>query len=205
MEERKNNNLVIVLLGIIIIILGVLCVLFATGKISFNNSDDKKDEIVETPIDNDKKDNDLTEDISSLPEWVQYVFNKNITKIEYTKYTEEIPDNDYSNCPKVEITKNDLAKVYREMSNHELVKSRTGIGFAGVCYPEVTAYFSDGYVVSFLGGMVIVGGEKQETAFIDALDKSTARVVDNGDENSRWIYNFANFDLSKVMTEILNK
>lgn len=35
--EKKNNNLVIILMGIIIVILAVLCVLFATNTITFNN------------------------------------------------------------------------------------------------------------------------------------------------------------------------
>lgn len=41
--ERKNNNLVLILMGVIIVILVVLCVLFATGTFSLkdNNSNNK--------------------------------------------------------------------------------------------------------------------------------------------------------------------
>ena len=38
-ENQKNNKGVIVLLIILVIILSVLCVLFATGTISFKNSE----------------------------------------------------------------------------------------------------------------------------------------------------------------------
>ena len=35
--EKKNNKVIIILMGVIIIILAVLCVLFAIGTITFNN------------------------------------------------------------------------------------------------------------------------------------------------------------------------
>ena len=35
--EKKNNNLVIILMGLIIVVLAVLCVLFATGIVKFDN------------------------------------------------------------------------------------------------------------------------------------------------------------------------
>lgn len=40
MEEKRNNNLVVVLLVIIILILSAICILFATGTISFNKEKD---------------------------------------------------------------------------------------------------------------------------------------------------------------------
>ena len=45
MENQKNNKGVIALLIVIIVILSALCVLFATGTISFNSNDiDNNDE-----------------------------------------------------------------------------------------------------------------------------------------------------------------
>ena len=38
MENQKNNKGVITLLVVIIVILSVLCILFATGTISFNTN-----------------------------------------------------------------------------------------------------------------------------------------------------------------------
>lgn len=37
--EKKNNSLVIILMGVIIVILAVLCVLFATGKINLKSNE----------------------------------------------------------------------------------------------------------------------------------------------------------------------
>lgn len=37
--EKKNNSLVIILMGVIIVILAVLCILFATGTINLKNND----------------------------------------------------------------------------------------------------------------------------------------------------------------------
>ena len=39
MENKKNNKGIIVLLGVVVVILSILCVLFATGTISFKSND----------------------------------------------------------------------------------------------------------------------------------------------------------------------
>ena len=41
--EKRNNNIVIILMGVIIIILAVLCVLFATNTITFNHKEIKNE------------------------------------------------------------------------------------------------------------------------------------------------------------------
>ena len=37
--EKKNNGIVIILMGVIIVILAVLCILFATNTITFNHKE----------------------------------------------------------------------------------------------------------------------------------------------------------------------
>ena len=57
MENQKNNKGVIALLIVIIVILLTLCILFATGKISFNSNDVDNNEINENINDNNIENN----------------------------------------------------------------------------------------------------------------------------------------------------
>lgn len=60
--KRRNNSLVILLIGIIIVILAVLCLLFVTGKIKFV---DKKGDVNDVTNSNDNliNNNDSTSDV----------------------------------------------------------------------------------------------------------------------------------------------
>lgn len=62
MENQKNNKGVIALLIVIIVILSVLCVLFATGTISFKSNDVDNNEINQNINEND---NDKTNDVNN--------------------------------------------------------------------------------------------------------------------------------------------
>lgn len=57
MENQKNNKGVIILLIIIIVILAILCILFATGTISFKSNYVDNTEIKQNIINNDNLDN----------------------------------------------------------------------------------------------------------------------------------------------------
>ena len=63
MENQKNNKGVIALLSIIIIILSALCILFATGTISFNSNKANDDEINENINDTNDDNNVQTSNI----------------------------------------------------------------------------------------------------------------------------------------------
>ena len=56
--EKKNNGLVIILMGIIIVILIALCILFATNTITFNHKEIKNE------IENQKNTNELNNEES---------------------------------------------------------------------------------------------------------------------------------------------
>ena len=61
MENQKNNKGVIALLVIIIVILSALCVLFATGTISFNSNEVNDNDVSENVNDNNEN-NDIDND-----------------------------------------------------------------------------------------------------------------------------------------------
>lgn len=83
MENQKNNKGIIVLLIVIIVILSVLCILFATGTISFK-SDKVNDNEVNENI-NDKTDNNTTEKIDI-----------EILSLDNVNITEESPNHNMS-------------------------------------------------------------------------------------------------------------
>ena len=190
MEQSNNKNMIIVLLLVIVLIIGGLCILFATGKLAFNSADKETTE--------DK----LTEDISDLPEWAQYVLKQNITKITYTKLTDEIPNDNYDECPKVELTKNDLAKVFKEMTKYELAKANGGLGFGAMCYPAISVEYG-GTTTEIFSGLVFGSNSKNDPEFLELLD-NVAEVQDanNGDE---YYYVFVNLPLDQIVNDILNK
>lgn len=71
MEKQNNNKGVIALLIVIIIILATLCVLFATGTISFNSKgvDNNKPNDNVTDNSNETNDNNSLSTICSVDEW----------------------------------------------------------------------------------------------------------------------------------------
>ena len=74
MENQKNNKGVIALLIVIIVILSVLCVLFATGTISFNSNDVDNNNVNEN-INNNNVENDDEENETN---WVDYLLSRHI-------------------------------------------------------------------------------------------------------------------------------
>lgn len=68
--EKKNNNLVIILMGVIIIILAVLCVLFATDTIKFSKTEsndiNKQDKEISTNDDNLNNETSINSKLVSL-------------------------------------------------------------------------------------------------------------------------------------------
>ena len=73
MENQKNNKMVIVLLVVIIVILSVLCVLFATGTISFNTNKINNNNTNENANDNNQTDNTVNNnDNQNEQQWTAY-------------------------------------------------------------------------------------------------------------------------------------
>ena len=66
MENQKNNKGVITLLIVIIVILSALCVLFATGTISFNSNKVNDNDINENINDNNQVDDNTNDDSNTV-------------------------------------------------------------------------------------------------------------------------------------------
>ena len=65
--EKKNNKIVIILMGVIIIILAVLCVLFATNTITFNHKEIKNEiENQENTSTKENEDKDTKEVLNNI-------------------------------------------------------------------------------------------------------------------------------------------
>ena len=90
MENQNNNKVVIALLIVIIIILTTLCVLFATGTISFNSNKVNNNEINQD-VNNENQGDETGNNTSTgnnenlenekLPGWASYLLKQNIKNI----------------------------------------------------------------------------------------------------------------------------
>ena len=67
--EKKNNGIVIILMGVIIVILAVLCILFATNTITFNHKEQdtyKNPHPEDTSVKEDKETKEVSNNISII-------------------------------------------------------------------------------------------------------------------------------------------
>lgn len=67
--EKKNNGIVIILMGVIIVILAVLCILFATNTITFNHNEQdtyKNPHPEDTSVKEDKETKEVSNNISII-------------------------------------------------------------------------------------------------------------------------------------------
>ena len=186
MEQSNNKNIIIALLVVIIVILGGFCILFATGKLSFNS---------------DKGETTEKLDLEGLPEWAKYILDNDSVKISYIHPTDYIPEEDYSKCPRTELTKENLKDIFKEMSQHKLIKTNGGIGFIGSCYAGVEIKYNN-YTINITNSVIL--NDSLDSKFVDLLD-AVAEVQDVGGGSNYW-YTFSGFQLQNfVDSNILNK
>ena len=88
--EKKNNSLVIILMGVIIVILAVLCVLFATDTISFksdsvNNNNQSNGDYIENS-NNENNDSEVSStDIQTNSSWTSALLSRHILEAKVTR------------------------------------------------------------------------------------------------------------------------
>ena len=111
--EKKNNSLVIILMGVIIIILSVLCVLFATETIklksnesSSNNENNKIINEKDNAYVNDSKNQNNEEN-----NWGDYILNQHLLEAKIATL-----ENSYS------IEKNDVNDIINTLKTKKLIK-----------------------------------------------------------------------------------
>lgn len=168
--EKQKNKIVIVLLGGIIVILSVLCILFATGTISFNSGNVNDD-----VVDEDVNDKNLISKIDSSKEWIYDAeYEKNVNADSYETnfdiyYAKDINvpfiniDSSYANLSNIEIKKvfEEAIKEYnkgvedkwtyvdecgyKKYVSDELLSVilAYGVGATGIVHPEYYVYNVD--------------------------------------------------------------
>lgn len=90
--EKKNNKIAIILMGIIIVVLVILCILFATDKISFKENNVEKNKITENE---DVLEQSEESNKSEQSDNVTNNSNFNSVGIDYDKFVEKIGNFDY--------------------------------------------------------------------------------------------------------------
>lgn len=124
MENQKNNKGVIALLVVIIVILSVLCVLFATGIITFNSNKVNDNDINENVNEGNGTTEDNSDDDSqenNYAVWMNYILEQNITNVNInrSRYADN-PDDEYH--AKINLTTEQLKGLFSKLKNYTLVK-----------------------------------------------------------------------------------
>ncbi len=178
--ESNNNKLIVILMGIIIVILGALCVLFATGTISFNSKDSNSKE--NETVKEEEKEN--------LPEWVSYILKQDITEISYYEGVASTDASTGNNiCSPVKtMTKDQLKKVLLKMSKTSIKKHTIG-GMGGPCYEGIKIVYGNKILRIYLGTIVL--NDENDKDVIDLLEKENY-ILDNTNtsETFNWAYTF---------------
>ena len=167
MENQKNNKGIIILLSSIIIILLALCVLFATGTISFksaeaNSNDSNENNIIENTNNNDE----------SYSSWVDYLVSCHILDAKITRMrSKDLGDSEDFN-ETVTITMNDVNELFSKFKNSKISKTWSQ-GRGGPDRDHLTiAYEKDDnkYEFEIYYGTIVV--DKIDNDFKNVLDNS---------------------------------
>ena len=198
MEKQNNNKGVIALLIIIIIILSVLCVLFATGTISFNLNKTKDNEINENV--NDKVDDNVSDE-NNYATWMNYILEQNITNvnIDRSRYADN-PDDEYH--AKINLTTEQLKNLFTKLMNYKLVKyylHGSGFTYGDIITISYSVNNND-YSVQIANGQLWADDVSiKDTNLLNALENSN-HIVENEDvksmEGAYYNYRFQGYDES---------
>ena len=197
MEKQNNNKGVIALLIVIIVILATLCVLFATGTISFNTNKANNEDTNENA--NDIDNNNLQETNYAI--WMDYILKQNITNIniDRTRYADN-PDDEYH--AKINLTTEQLKGLFTKLMNYKLVKyylQGSGFTYGDIITISYSVNNTD-YSVKIANGQLWADDVSiKDTNLLNALENSE-HTVENEDvknmEGAFYNYRFQGYDES---------
>lgn len=148
--EKKNNNLVIILMGVIIVILAVLCILFATDTITLNTKDNEVS----------NSNNTITEDNNKNDEQPQ-------EKKDYSRYIGSWHNDETQN----EIT-------IKNITDNEITFTWFLYRLAGID-DDTTIAFNNGEAIFYYQGYDDKNFDSKQTEDEKYIRKATIKLLDN--------------------------
>ena len=199
MENQRNNKGVIALLIIIIVILAALCILLATGTISFKSNDvdtnKPNDNVTDNNITNENNDSNLQ--TSNYDAWMNYILEQNITNINIDRR-----EDDYH--AKINLTTTQLKGLFSKLMNYKLVKYYLqGSGF--VYGDIITISYSvnnNNYSVE-IGNGEIWADDVKDQGLLNALENSKDSVENEDDKDMPGAY--FNYEFQGYESSILDE
>lgn len=183
---KRNNGLVV----IIVILLMVIALMI--GWYLGSNYGDKQQQVINN---NDTKEtqtatnsNTSKEDLSSYPEWMQYILQSDIKSISIYKWMNE-KDKDYkenkNSLYKIEITRDDLKEILNSMKN---AKMKVVVGRGGNADYLRISYVSNNkdYDLDFRQNYIDYNAEDDELTQL--LTKENTDIVNNMSEDLKEIF-----------------
>ena len=178
MENQKNNRGVIALLIVIIVILSALCVLLATGTISFKSDKVNDNEVNENV-------NDTNNEENNSKEWVNYLKSKNVV-VKTSVWNSEKDECEFNS---VSISSEDINKIIDKLSTNKITKYYYG-NFpptGTICSDRFTLEYENNKISLEADGYVWVNDDILSNK-ID-LDVDNTTYADNYTEDS-YVYKF---------------
>ena len=159
MENQRNNKGVIALLIVIIVMLATLCILFATGTISFNSGDVNNENITSDETTNEN--NDSNSQKNNYDAWMNYILEQNITSVKISSTIVAESPNDYYQDER-NLTTTQLKEIFNKLMNYKLVKYyHQGLGSGAG--DSITISYSkngDNYSVDIFNGIILINEDK---------------------------------------------
>lgn len=194
MENQKNNKGVIALLIVIIVILSVLCILFATGTISFNSNKANDNDINEN-INNDNNVENNDEEKES--NWVDYLLSRHILDAKITRVRNVGMGDSESLNETVTITMDDLKNILSSLKDNEIRKIPNE-GKGGADRDSLVVAYENNdekYEFKLWNGVILAG--KLDSEFIKILNNSKSNELEPEYENkeaSFYFYSIGNYN-----------
>jgi hypothetical protein len=188
-ENKINNKGVIALLIVIIIILSALCVLFATGTISFKSDKVNDNEVNENVNDTNNEENENVNDTNNeennSKEWVNYLKSKNVV-VKTSVWNSEKDECEFNS---VSISSEDINKIIDKLSTNKITKYYYGnVPPTGtICSDRFTLEYENNKISLDADGYVWVNDDILFNK-ID-LDVDNTTYADNYTEDS-YVYKF---------------
>ena len=202
--EKKNNSLVIILMGVIIVILAVLCVLFATDTISFksdsvNNNNQSNGDYIENS-NNENNDSEVSStDIQTNSSWTSALLSRHILEAKVTRLrSKDLGDSvDYNKT--ITISMDEVKSILSVLENNKLTKTWSqGRGGPDRDYLTISYEYNDQkYEFDIHNGTIGIGKLDDELKDIFEKNKYDEKNTEYKDsQGSFYYYNINNYSES---------
>ena len=177
MKNEKGKNLIIIVLIIVIAILSTILTLSLTGVFDSKKETTNSGNNVGNSENNNIENNEETQ----INNWMDFIINSDIESV----YVNSCKDGD------LEITKEDLQKIFSELKKGKLIKDYYG-GMGNICYKITINY--DNQILELLNYKYVSTKDKQVISLLELEDYKVEYNIPSPDYMFRYDYDVSIID-----------